>query len=376
MSEAIEINPIVQKQLENKTDYYKDDIEVAIEGERATLAPRSSFVNNDGEIIFPNNGNITFLEYLRLAEAYELKIRRQCGKLANPERDEDDEFLESTHLILYKWHDYFSFPKKFGSKWLFGAQKKFENGEYDPEDNDRFLFGFRDADAFFIVFLSYVILFAELAILIGIVNELVGSGCSSRQSQDVTSLSVQLCTLYAASVASNSYFRFFPFEVTGQTPAGFCVLTQASLLRGETKIPTYFNSLSIFQKDIEKVGKDKTDAEAQSLILLYAAENVINDLIVFATTLALQVCNGLLLTTVAIVMATSPDLLSLIQNFVSVEIVVHIHEFVPKALRIVDRSPNRFNASYVDVSLFSTIIMYTYRFPFYFTLIAYVFLVV
>eukprot|EP01033_Poteriospumella_lacustris_P016191 gene16191-11583_t len=323
------------------------DEEVGIEEDRGTLAPRGSFVTADGDVLIPNGGNISFFDYLRLAETYDVKIRRLCGKLSNPERDEDDEFLESTHLILYKWHDYFSLPKRFNANFLYGEQATLADGTFDPNDNNRTLLGFRNPDCLFVVILAYIVLIAELGVLIGVVYDLLYD-CSSSESKQITSLAVQLCTLYAATVASNAFFRFLPFEITGQKPAGYCALVEAAVLRGETKIPSYFNSLHIFKRDIEVLGANKADKEAQRLILLYAAETLVNDLIVLATTLALQLCNVLLLTTVAIVMASSPDLLSMIQNFVSVEIVVHIHEFIPRAMRIVDRSPGAFNASFVD----------------------------
>eukprot|EP01033_Poteriospumella_lacustris_P007909 gene7910-5685_t len=238
------------------------DEEVGIEEDRGTLAPRGSFVTADGDVLIPNGGNISFFDYLRLAETYDVKIRRLCGKLSNPERDEDDEFLESTHLILYKWHDYFSLPKRFNANFLYGEQATLADGTFDPNDNNRTLLGFRNPDCLFVVILAYIVLIAELGVLIGVVYDLLYD-CSSSESKQITSLAVQLCTLYAATVASNAFFRFLPFEITGQKPAGYCALVEAA-------------------------------------------------------------------------------------NFVSVEIVVHIHEFIPRAMRIVDRSPGAFNASFVD----------------------------
>lgn len=332
----------------------KVEEEVDIEEDRKSMVPtRDSCLNQEGDILIPNKGNISFLEYLRLAELYDAQIHKRCRKLAGSSEESDkneNKFLESSHLILFKWKDYFNIPKKFDSNFIYGKQRKLENGEYDPLDNSRTLFGFRDIDSFFVVALAYIVLFAELAILMGVVYDLVGEGCDGKQSAQVISLTIELCTFYAASVASHSYFRFCPFETTGQTPAGYCVLAEAALLRGEKKVPSYFNNIVIFGKDIEQLlsNKEKIDRETKSLLLRFTAETILNDLFIFGTAVALQLCNFLLLTTVAMVMATSPDLLTLIQNFVSVEIVVHIHEFIPTALRIEDRSPDKFNVSYVD----------------------------
>jgi len=61
--------------------------------------------------------------------------------------------------------------------------------------------------------------------------------------------------------------------------------------------------------------------------------------------------NILLVLTVGVIMAISPDMLSLVQNFIAVEILVHVHEMIPPLMRLQDRSPQRFNKNWREVSV-------------------------
>lgn len=66
-------------------------------------------------------------------------------------------------------------------------------------------------------------------------------------------------------------------------------------------------------------------------------------------TLFLVVNNIYLVITIGVIMGGSPDIITLVQNFVSVEILVHAPEMIAKIMRIRDRSPDRFNKSWREV---------------------------
>ena len=61
--------------------------------------------------------------------------------------------------------------------------------------------------------------------------------------------------------------------------------------------------------------------------------------------------NVLLVLTVGVIMAISTDMLSLVQNFIAVEILVHVHEMIPPLMRLQDRSPHRFNKNWREVNV-------------------------
>ena len=67
-------------------------------------------------------------------------------------------------------------------------------------------------------------------------------------------------------------------------------------------------------------------------------------------TVFLIVNNMYLVVTIGVIMGTSTDIISLVQNFIAVEILVHVHEMLASIMKIKDRSPERFNKSWRDVS--------------------------
>lgn len=69
----------------------------------------------------------------------------------------------------------------------------------------------------------------------------------------------------------------------------------------------------------------------------------------------LLINNLQLVITIGIIMAISTDMLSLVQNFIAVEILVHVHEMIPPLMRLQDRSPHRFTKDVRQVLLVCTI---------------------
>lgn len=344
MSDFAETNPMQKKtQLAAPTE---DKIEVidleAQEESTAVDDAEETKIDPNAPVNIPNGGKINFWDLQDLAEVYEAKIT--AWKEANEEaveKEKETMFLKSTHLILYKWQDYLSIPTDLSGNILFGIRKQREDGTFD---NNRVLFVFHDWDSLFTVALGYMVVLAELAILFAIVTELL-SPCKSI-GDSVSAIPVALCTMYAASVASDNAMRFFPFEMTCQDPANYCALVEARLVQKLKPIPFAFETTGIFEKDLDELVK--SNPEEAKVIQIGVAQDKFQSLVTWCMTCALQLSNLLLLTTVAIVMGTSDSILSLIQNFVSVEIVVHIHEFIPRALRLKDHSPDKFNCSYVE----------------------------
>jgi hypothetical protein len=297
-----------------------------------------------------SNGNVSYDRFVKLSNRIKSKIDEACRDW--DDNDDDKTFLKSSHMVLYKWHDYMSFPTyhPFANR-IWGSRQKDQEGRFLPEDNHcRFLFVFHDFSSFYIVGLSYIVIFGEISMLIAIVSQLIEQNCNHALPKGtVTMVPLILCTLYASSVAAESFFHFTPFELTGQTKESYCAIADILVALGQKSIPRYINFNKMFSEDLKRIAEeDPSRKDAVNKILLQAA---LRDSSTFILTIALQAANILLLTTVAIVMGTSHSVLLLVQNFVSVEIIVHIHEFVPKALRLRDLSPHAFNSSFTAVRL-------------------------
>jgi hypothetical protein len=66
-------------------------------------------------------------------------------------------------------------------------------------------------------------------------------------------------------------------------------------------------------------------------------------------TIFLVVNNFYLVIIIGTIMGGSPDILTLVQNFISVEILLHAPEMIAKIMKVRDRSPDRFNKSWREV---------------------------
>jgi hypothetical protein len=295
------------------------------------------------------NGNVSYDRFVKLSNRIKARIDEACADW--DDNDEDKTFLTSSHMVLYKWHDYISIPEyhPFANR-LWGAREMDQDGRFLPQDNHcRFLFIFHDFSSFYIMGLSYIVIFGEISMLIAIVSQLIEKNCNHALPKGtVTMVPLILCTLYASSVAAEAFFQFTPFELTGQTKESYCAIADILVALGKKTIPRYINFNKMFSEDLQRIAReDPSRKDAVNQILLQAA---LRDSSTIILTIALQAANILLLTTVAIVMGTSHSVLNLVQNFISVEIIVHIHEFVPKALRLRDLSPHSFNSSFTAVS--------------------------
>ena len=292
-----------------------------------------------------SRGKISYDEFLKQWGRFKAELDHVCKDWVD---DEDEKtFLKSSHMILYKWHDYMSVPLKHPfAKILCGKRLVDKDGN---DNQHRFMLVFHDLSSLFVMGLSYILLFGEISMLIAIVSQLVHQNCHHDEPKGtVTLVPLILCALYASSVASDRFFQFTPFELTGQSMESYCAIANILVANGHKYIPRHVNFYHMFGADLQRIAAENPSRrEAVNKVLL---ESTLRDSSTFILTIALQFANVLLLTTVAIVMGTSRHVLDLVQNFISVEIVVHIHEFIPKALRLVDQSPQSFNSSFTAVS--------------------------
>ena len=105
-------------------------------------------------------GNVSYDKFLMLSKTIKKRIDHACKDWV----DDDDEktFLTSSHLILYKWHDYMSVPIRHPfANIIWGARSKDNEGNYIEDDNNRFLFLFHDSNSLFIMGVSYIVIFAS-----------------------------------------------------------------------------------------------------------------------------------------------------------------------------------------------------------------------
>jgi len=75
-------------------------------------------------------------------------------------------------------------------------------------------------------------------------------------------------------------------------------------------------------------------------------------------TVFLVINNLMLVITIGIIMGRSTDTIALVQNFISIEILVHVHEMIPEVLRLKDRSPEKFNKNWRQVFYISILLLY------------------
>jgi hypothetical protein len=204
-----------------------------------------------------------------------------------------------------------------------------------------------------------------------------------------------LCSLYAACVSVEAFLMGMPYEVYGTTPAAAKDLMQRveqskrsnSDCLSDAGRASNLGSDPVMRAAVENAlnpdiepeeepeeeqqgGKDKNEEDPDMLHMIknVTAElekyfdidlnfeipeqvdakvvmHTVSKCYLFFVALGLQLSNALLLLVVAYVMGTAASYTDLISKFISVEIVIHIHELVPRVLRMQDHSPNLYNKS-------------------------------
>jgi hypothetical protein len=271
-----------------------------------------------------------------------------------------DIVLKSTHLIFFKIRDYVDFSPMSEMHFRF----------------KRFLFIFKNVEAFFDFSLASVILISQIVILANIFEE-SKQACGTKEPARNLWMGAILCSLYAASVATELFLQALPYEIIGTTPEKAQKLIEWINMKQQVDIENNngMNAINNNNNDAannwEYDGIDIDIITSPSLLLTYYdssqininnIKNLSNKAYVYATTATsylylvvisslLQLSNILLLLVIGLMLGNSLTFTDLITKFISIEIVIHIHEIIPQVLKIRDKSPHSFNKSGIDLEL-------------------------
>ena len=271
---------------------------------------------------------------------------------SNYEENEIKTFLRSSHMIAFKLSDYISLPRHFTFdisglfSILFGSRMLDENKRYVKEDNSRFLLIFHDPYCVFYVSISILVFACQIATLYYILfYEFYGNRfewCNSKKAKSI--FAIYLCIVYACYTATKDFTDYFPFELTGKPLDEYCFIVQKKVESGMYPPHTFWfeNFLKFFRILCDSKSAKETNKRAKEFYDL------------FVTILAFSVIvfsNYLLLFTLSLQIAMATSTVDLLQNFISIEIIMHIHEVVPSIFRMKDLSPERFQKSWPLVIL-------------------------
>lgn len=252
-------------------------------------------------------------------------------------RDEDDIYLTSTHQILFKLSDYASLPGRLPScdfsgflSIIIGNRKCGRKGHFIADDHSRFLFVFHNAASAYLVFCAVIIFLAQFVAVFALLKEAHETEITSC-SDSVSVYPILLCILYSAAAALDDLLSCVPFEIVGISRLEYCFKITKANMQGKQGRFFYWS------KTIGRLWKSGTPEEKfKHLFDFYELLSAVGP------SFFLLINNLQLVITIGIIMAISTDMLSLVQNFIAVEILVHVHEMIPPLMRLQDRSPHRF----------------------------------
>jgi hypothetical protein len=274
--------------------------------------------------------------------------------------------IKSTHLIFFKIADYIDIELK----------------HYDTN----FLFIFLHREACFDFLLAVLIFMSELFVMVNLFDESKGN-CKDdgNQPQNIW-MACLLCSLYAANVGTIKFYQAFPYELVGTDPdrvkSAFedYNLQRKNTLDGEGAVCLDNSSLSdTAEQSLMESQSNSTDFAAatvgksdsyylssslppmSSLVshilhpkpavekFVKYSKSAVSLLYLSGVAILLQLNNLLLLLVIGGVLGTAQTFRELISSFISVELITNVHEIVPKALYLRDRSPTHFNKSRVQL---------------------------
>eukprot|EP00602_Paraphysomonas_sp_CaronLab_P008223 CAMPEP_0185020640 /NCGR_PEP_ID=MMETSP1103-20130426/3263_1 /TAXON_ID=36769 /ORGANISM="Paraphysomonas bandaiensis, Strain Caron Lab Isolate" /LENGTH=276 /DNA_ID=CAMNT_0027551661 /DNA_START=117 /DNA_END=944 /DNA_ORIENTATION=+ len=241
---------------------------------------------------------------------------------------------------------------------------------------NNFLFVFRNLEAFCDVGLAVAILIASVIVLGALVNESRRSCVDDDQPRYIW-MGVILCALHTANTLTTCFLKALPYEVFGTSPEAAEKLIQKV---NESKIEKkdlfsdkeYMNAENRTISDVEShrdpaepdLGTSSPSAATvqdsfPSLNLPDAGHMLemakvystaaVSTAYLYGVAFVLQLNNFLLLLAFGAILGTSTNFTDLVTHFVAIESITHVHEVVPAALKIKDRSPKRFNKSGIEV---------------------------
>ena len=185
----------------------------------------------------------------------------------------------------------------------------------------------------YLVFCSMVIFIAQLISINSIFIEALQTDvmCEDQGS----SYAILLCILYAAAAAVEDVFVCIPFEIVGLSKKEYCEIVTRNCEHGLSSRCVYWS------KTILRLWAPGTPEEKFSHI--YDFYELLSAIV---PAVFLIGNNIYLVVTIGTIMAISGDTLTLVQNFISVELLVHVHEIIPRIVRLKDRSPHRLNKNW------------------------------
>lgn len=266
-------------------------------------------------------------------------------RLAKIDGLEEIPYIDSTHKILFKISDYASFPKRKLRSWdsfktiLIGSRRKDIHGNFHPEDQSRLLFIFHDLRSLYLLFFAGFLFAAQFLSLVFIFSDALN--LAEECTDTISTYPLILCVLFAAAQATEDLYDVLPFELVGVSREEYCLNVSRANFKGQRASSTFwFDTIKEVFSTVDLKSERGRQEKLQSIVdfgLLCSA---------VVPTLFLVVNNIYLVITIGVIMGGSPDIITLVQNFVSVEILVHAPEMIAKIMRIRDRSPDRFNKSW------------------------------
>ncbi len=349
-SSAVPLPP----QSEKETDREQRDTERFQEFQRKRSQEQQKRVNEmenrDREAQQPTKDILTE-DHLRAMVRFKLKrLENSKGSMID---DEADELLPSSHHVLFKMSDYVSFPKNISiMNQIFGRRMKSIDGYYLKGDDGRFLFIFHDFYSFTLISLSFLVLFAQYQLLNNLYDRSGTGQCEESlyfNSDDPSWEVVFLCVVYAAGQATEDFFIVVPYEIMGINLESYCMYVNQQVQNRSRVQRTFWmeavvNFLNRHSKSSEKI--DEKLAGDENDLHIATRFRVLADLIV---AIIVSHANIVMVFFTVMVMgfqiAYSSGTIDMIQNFIAVEIVLHVNEVLPRMFWIKDLSPYRFRKS-------------------------------
>lgn len=198
--------------------------------------------------------------------------------------------------------------------------------------------------------------------------------CGNQQPVDNLWMGACLCSIYASCVATEAFFQALPYEIIGTDPPKAEMLIEwikqtqmqgkhnagsppevvekmeSGVCSDDPISSTYLNTLLQFY-DTSHKNLSSLDVKGISLHAVSVSTSAVSFLYLVGVSAMLQLSNLLLLVVIALIMGNSLTFSELIARFISVEVVIRVHEVVPRVLKIRDKSPHAFNLSGLDLEL-------------------------
>ena len=282
-----------------------------------------------------------------------IKNRIQKIDMEDYEAKRKARLLPSSHMVFYKISDYMSIPKNSTCDFqglmqvVVGGRKQDRHGYFIAEDQSRFLIVFNDFNSFFILSVSILIFFCQYLVIVQLFwDSSATMNDDEGESSPISLFAIILCIVYAAYIAASDFANFFPFELVGKSQYEFCRIVHKYVEDGKKPPLTFWvDALVRFIK---------VPVETSSLEEAYSrAETFWNVAVSVVCTLSFTSQNIFLAIVLGLTIKNANTTIEMIQNFVSLEIIVHVHETIPLIFGFIDLSPERFKKSWPSVSLFS-----------------------